>query len=74
MIEISAMLVEPNVVWVGLDYSSEDISVFPGGLVEWNKTTHAVRRYPIEFVVSKIEREGGSVRLTTRDGYALHHG
>ena len=69
--EISAMLVEPNVVWVGLDYSSEDISAFPGGLVEWNRTTHAVRQYPIEFVVTQIERQGGSVRLTTHDGYAL---
>jgi hypothetical protein len=69
--EVSAILVEPNVVWLGLDYSSEDISVFPGGLVEWNRSTHAVRRYPIEFVVSKIAREGASLRLTTREGYAL---
>jgi hypothetical protein len=69
--EVSAILVEPNVIWLGLDYSSEDISVFPGGLVEWNKTTQTVYRYPIEFVVSKIERQGGSVRLTTREGYAL---
>ena len=69
--EVSAILVEPNVVWLGLDYSSEDISVFPGGLVEWNRSTHTVRRYPIEFVVTKIERQGGSVRLTTREGYAL---
>jgi hypothetical protein len=69
--EVSAILVEPNVVWLGLDYSSEDISVFPGGLVEWNRSTHALRRYPIEFVVSKIAREGASVRLTTKSGYAL---
>jgi hypothetical protein len=69
--EVSAILVEPNVVWLGLDYSSEDISVFPGGLVEWNKTTQSVHRYPIEFVVTKIERQGRSVRLTTREGYAL---
>lgn len=69
--EVSAMLVESDVVWLGLDYSSEDISVFPGGLVEWNKTTQAVRRYPIEFVVTRIEQQGGSLRLTTREGYAL---
>lgn len=69
--EISAILVEQNVVWLGLDYSSEDISVFPGGLVEWNRSTQAVHRYPIEFVVTKIAREGNSLRLSTKDGYAL---
>jgi len=69
--EVSAILVEPNVVWLGLDYSSEDISIFPGGLVEWNKTTQAIHRYPIEFVVSQIERQAGELRLTTKDGFAL---
>jgi hypothetical protein len=69
--EVSAILVEPNRVWLGLDYSSEDISTFPGGLAEWNRATHTVHRYPIEFVVGKIERQGASLRLTTREGYAL---
>lgn len=69
--EVSAILVEPNVVWLGLDYSSEDISVFPGGLVEWNRKTQTVHRYPIEFVVSRIGRQGDKLRLTTKNGYAL---
>jgi hypothetical protein len=69
--EVSAILVEQNVVWLALDHFGEDISTFPGGLVEWNRSTHAVRSYPIEFVVSKIARQSGSLRLTTRAGYAL---
>ena len=69
--EISAILVEPDRVWVGLDRFGEDISNSPGGLVRWNKTTHEVHKYPLEFVVNSIRVEGGSLRLNTRDGYAL---
>jgi len=72
--EVSAILVEPATVWLGLDHFGEDISTFPGGLVKWDRATHAVRRYPIEFVVSKIVRHGESLRLTTRSGYALLNG
>ncbi len=69
--EVSALLVEPDVVWIALDHAGEDISTFPGGLVRWTRTTHQVRRYPIEFVVSKISRDGESLKLTTNGGYAL---
>jgi hypothetical protein len=69
--EVSAILVEPNVVWLGLEHAGEDISTFPGGLVEWTRTTQAVRLYPIEFVVSKIARQDNTLRLITRNGYAL---
>jgi hypothetical protein len=69
--EVSAILVEPDVVWVALDHFGEDISTFPGGLVRWNVVTHGVRRYPIEFVVTQISREGTSLRLNTAGGYAL---
>jgi hypothetical protein len=69
--EISAILVEPDVVWVALDHFGEDISTFPGGLARWNRQTHAVRRYAIEFVVTIITRQNDSLRLTTNGGYAL---
>jgi hypothetical protein len=69
--EVSAILVEQDMVWLGLDHFGEDISKFPGGLVRWNRSTHQVRRYPIEFVVSEIAREGESLRMTTSGGYAL---
>jgi hypothetical protein len=69
--EISALLVEPDVVWVALDHQGEDISKYPGGLIRWNKGTQQTRRYPIEFVVNTIAREGEALKLTTNGGYAL---
>ena len=35
--EISAILVEPERVWIALDHFGEDISTSPGGLVRWNR-------------------------------------
>ncbi len=69
--EISAILVEPNRVWIALDRFGEDISKAPGGLIRWNRMTHAVQKYALEFVVDDIRIEGESLRLKTRDGYAL---
>ncbi|MGD0498426.1 MAG: hypothetical protein ABSC23_08315 [Bryobacteraceae bacterium] len=69
--EISAILVEPKMVWIALDHFGEDISTSPGGLVRWNRVTHGIQKYPLEFVVESIRTEGDSLRLKTRDGYAL---
>jgi len=68
--ETSAILVEPDQVWIGLDVFTEDISTFPGGLVRWDRASEKVRLYPIEFVVTAIERRGDVLRLSTRGGYA----
>ena len=69
--EISAILVQPEKVWIGLDRFGEDISKSPGGLVQWDRTTHAARKYALEFVAEDIRAEGGSLRLGTRSGYAI---
>jgi hypothetical protein len=69
--EISAILVQPDAIWLGLDIFTEDISTIPVGLVRWNRTTHEVQKYPLEFVINRIRREGDSLRLNTRSGYAL---
>lgn len=69
--EVSAILVEPDRVWLGLDHFGEDISTFPGGLAEWDRTTQTIHRFPVEFVITAITREGDSLRLTTAGGYAL---
>ncbi|MGA2879581.1 MAG: hypothetical protein ABSG13_11575 [Bryobacteraceae bacterium] len=69
--EISAILVQPDWVWVGLDRFGEDIATSPGGLVRWNRRTHQIHKYPLEFVADSIRMEGDSLRLGTRDGYAL---
>jgi hypothetical protein len=67
--EVGSILVEKNDVWVALDRAGEGTST-SGGLVRWNAATHQVRRYPLEFVVTRIAREGNSLRLTTSGGYA----
>jgi hypothetical protein len=71
--EVSAILVQPDTVWLGLDEFIEDISTFPGGLVRWDRATQKAQRYPLEFVIQNIQIEGDSLRLKARDGYALFH-
>lgn len=72
--EISALLVEPDAVWLALDHSGEDISTSAGGLVRWDRNDHRIRHYYLEFVIERIQRDaiGASMlRLTTHGGYAL---
>ncbi|MBV9295330.1 MAG: hypothetical protein JO145_07120 [Acidobacteriaceae bacterium] len=72
--EISALLVEPDAVWLGLDHFGENISKFPGGLARWDRNHHRIRHYTLEFVVDRIQREkrdASLLRLTTHSGYAL---
>lgn len=69
--EVSALLVERDSVWLGLDSFTEDISTEPGGLVRWDRTTHTAHFYPLEFAITKIQRQGDALRLETRYGHAL---
>jgi|SRR5579871_1981709 len=69
--EISAILVQPEVVWLGLDHFGEDILTLPGGLVRWDRTTHESHRYPLEFVINNIRVQHDALRLETLYGYAL---
>lgn len=72
--EISALLVEPNVVWLGLDHFGEDVSNFPGGLARWDRNTREARRYPLEFLIEHIRRDTrdrSQLVLSTPGGYAL---
>jgi hypothetical protein len=69
--EISAILLEPESVWIALDRFGEDISRSPGGLVRWNRMTHEIQKYPLEFLIDSIRVADDSLRLKTRHGYAL---
>lgn len=71
--EISAILVDPDTVWLALNRFGEAASGSPGGLVRWNRTTHEARKYALEFGVQGITAESGSLRLKTRGGYAIFH-
>jgi len=69
--DISAILVESDRVWLALDRFGEDISRSPGGLVRWNRMTHEIQKFPLEFEIFSIRVEGDALRLKTRGGYAL---
>ncbi len=62
--EISALLVEPDAVWLALDHFGEDISTSPGGLIRWDRNDHHIQKYPLEFVIHRIRR-------STKDATAL---
>jgi hypothetical protein len=69
--EISAILVESDTIWLGLDTFGEDISKGPCGLVRWNRETHKIEKFHVEFLIDSIRREDDALRLQTPDGYAL---
>ena len=69
--EVSAILVQADAVWLGLDRFGEDISASPEGLVRWDRATGNVQRLPLEFKITSIKAEGDVLRLTTPGGYAL---
>ncbi len=69
--ETSAILVEPDRVWIALDQFVEDISTKPGGLVRFDRMTHEIRKFPLEFVGTGIRVQGDLLRLKTIYGYAL---
>ena len=72
--EISALLVEVDAVWLGLDHFVEDVSKIPGGLVRWDRNTHQVQHYPLEFLVEHIRRDttdSSELVLSTAGGCAL---
>lgn len=71
--EISALLIDPDAVWLGLDHFGEDISVLPGGFVRWDRKTQQAQRYPLEFLIEHIRRDANDpavLILTTVGGYA----
>lgn len=69
--EISAIEVQPDVVWLALDRFGEDVATSPAGLVRWNRMTHEIHKYLLEFVVSGIRVQGDALSLKTRNGYVL---
>jgi hypothetical protein len=72
--EISALLVEPDAVWLALGSFGEDPYRFPGGLLRWSRSDHQLQRYPLEFVVVHIRldsKDPSSLVLTAHGGYAL---
>ena len=72
--EVSALLVQPDAIWLALDQFGEDIGTSPVALVRWDRADHHVRSCSLEFVIHKIRpdtKNPALLLLSTHDGYAL---
>jgi hypothetical protein len=66
----SAILVEATDIWVGLLNRDEGAGI-PGGLLRYDRRTHAVKKYALPDVVLKIVRVGRAVYCGTSGGFAV---
>jgi hypothetical protein len=64
---VSAILVEPECVWLALDHRGE-YGNYPGGLLRWDRKTATVRMFKVETVVTGMVEASGTVYLGATDG------
>ena len=67
---VSALLVEPDAVWMGLKMRGE-WGDDGGGLARWDRTSRAVRRWPEAGFVVAVARDGERMLLGLGDGAAI---
>jgi len=66
----SALLVEPDAIWVGLLHKGEGAGD-SGGLLRYDRTSHGVTKTPLPDVIDKIVRVGKRVYCGTSGGFAI---
>ncbi len=66
----SALLVEPDAIWVGLVKRDEGAGI-SGGLLHYNRATNKVTRIALPDVVEKIVRVGKRLYCGTSGGFAI---
>ena len=64
---VSAILVEPQCVWLALDHRGE-YGDYPGGLLRWDRKTATVRMFAVKTVVKGMAEAGGTLYLGAGDG------
>lgn len=69
----SAILVEPDAVWLGLVHNTEGRGR-TGGLVRWDRTSGGTKRIAIAPAITAIRRFGGPLYLGTSDGLIIVDG
>jgi hypothetical protein len=70
---VSAILVEPDCVWLAL-YLRGEYGNYPGGLMRWDRNTSTVRRWDMAWIATSMERAGDTVYMGTTDGIAVLRG
>ncbi|HZS54053.1 MAG TPA: hypothetical protein VFA65_06600, partial [Bryobacteraceae bacterium] len=64
---ISALLVEPDAIWLGLVHYGEGADI-SGGLLRWDRVTATARHYDLKAELHQIMRWGDDLYLATGDG------
>lgn len=64
---VTSMLVEPDAVWLALSHRGE-YGDTPGGLLRWDRTSTAIRKFDIRALATAMVRAGDSLYLGTTDG------
>lgn len=64
---VSAILVEPQCVWLALHHRGEygDIA---GGLLRWDRKTATVESFPVKSIITAMARKGDTLYLGATDG------
>jgi hypothetical protein len=66
----SALLVEPDTIWVGLVHNGEGASS-SGGLLRYDRSTHQASTIPLPDVIDKVVRIGKRLYCGTDGGFAI---
>jgi hypothetical protein len=69
----SAILVEPDAIWIGLVNRPEGADN-PGGLLRYDRNTTQTQVYPIKSVITQIVRYNGALYLGTVHGLYVMRG
>lgn len=66
----SAILVEQDTVWFGLE-SRGEVGRSSGGLLSWDRVTREIRRWPDAPRITGITRQGDRLYMATSEGAAI---
>jgi hypothetical protein len=70
---VSAILVEPDCVWLAL-YRRGEYGNYPGGLLRWDRRTSAVQHWDMIWTATVIARAGDAIYMGTTDGIVALRG
>ena len=70
---VSAILVEPDCVWLAL-YRRGESGNYPGGLLRWDRNTQTVRRWEMPWIATGMARSGDAICLGLTNGIGVLRG
>lgn len=67
---VSALLVEPDAVWLGLSHRGE-YTTTAGGLLRWDRASEKAHLFPLEDGINAIARYRGKLLIATGEGISV---